>query len=210
MQQFCREGIIVHKLETSIFAVYILETLNWLMGAIVNKETAANCRALAAIGAFAFPSGIWYRPRSFCNITGSFGVISGGHRDVWSSWSLATSTTDHTETLMTKTAMDLSELPAKSDQTDLLRSLAEAFYRRIQKSYVNGLIGTRRHEPKGDRDRPLGSRLGTLNLRVMKLLPGSYVPGFLEARKTSEQALVVAIEEAYIGGVPTCRVDDPV
>jgi hypothetical protein len=39
---------------------------------------------------------------------------------------LATSTTDPTETPMTKTNMDLSELLAKHDQGDLLRSIAEA------------------------------------------------------------------------------------
>ena len=51
------------------------------------------------------------------------------------------------------------------------------------------------------------TRLGTLNLRVPKL-GGSYFPGFLEARKTSEQALVAVIQEAWIGGVSTRRVDE--
>ncbi|ATG37771.1 Transposase (plasmid) [Phaeobacter piscinae] len=41
-----------------------------------------------------------------------------------------------------------------------------------------------------------------------KLRQGSYFPGFLEARKTSEQALVAVIQEAWIGGVSTRRVDD--
>jgi transposase-like protein len=50
--------------------------------------------------------------------------------------------------------------------------------------------------------------LGTLNLRVPKLRQGSYFPGFLEARKTSEQALVAVVQEAWISGVSTRRVDD--
>lgn len=37
---------------------------------------------------------------------------------------------------------------------------------------------------------------------------GSYFPGFLEARKTSEQALVAVIQEAWISGVSTRRVDE--
>lgn len=41
-----------------------------------------------------------------------------------------------------------------------------------------------------------------------KLRQGSYFPGFLEARKTSEQALVAVIQEAWIGGVSTRRVDE--
>ncbi|QEW18474.1 Transposase [Marinibacterium anthonyi] len=47
-----------------------------------------------------------------------------------------------------------------------------------------------------------------MNLRVPKLPQGSYFPGFLEARKTSEQALVAVIQEAWIGGASTRRVDD--
>ncbi len=61
---------------------------------------------------------------------------------------------------------------------------------------------------QGYRDRSLDTRLGTLNLRVPKLRQGSYFPGFLEARKTSEQALVAVIQEAWISGVSTRRVDD--
>ncbi len=37
---------------------------------------------------------------------------------------------------------------------------------------------------------------------------GSCFPLFLEARKTSEKALVAVIQEAWIGGVSTRRVDD--
>jgi hypothetical protein len=54
------------------------------------------------------------RPSTWCNFSAVAGVIPGGHRGVWSRWSLATSTTDHTETPMTKTNMDLSELLAKT------------------------------------------------------------------------------------------------
>ncbi len=61
---------------------------------------------------------------------------------------------------------------------------------------------------RGYRERALDTRLGTLNLRVPKLRQGSYFPGFLEARKTSEQALVAVIQEAWISGVSTRRVDD--
>ena len=37
---------------------------------------------------------------------------------------------------------------------------------------------------------------------------GSYSPGFLAARKISEKALVAVIQESWIGGVSTRRVDD--
>ena len=117
---------------------------------------------------------------------------------------------------MTKTNMNLSELLAKHDQGDFLRSIAEAVLQLMMEADVEGLIGAGRHERSGERttwrngyrERALDTRLGTLNLRVPKLRQGSYFPGFLEARKTSEQALVAVIQEAWIGGVSTRRVDE--
>jgi transposase-like protein len=78
------------------------------------------------------------------------------------------------------------------------------------------LIGAGKHERNNDRatwrnvyrERALDTRLGTLNLKVPKLRQGSYFPGFLEPRKTSEKALVAVIQEAWIGGVSTRRVDE--
>ncbi len=60
----------------------------------------------------------------------------------------------------------------------------------------------------GYRDRSLDTRLGSLQLRIPKLRQGSYFPPFLEPRKTSEKALVAVIQEAWISGVSTRRVDD--
>src|SRR4029079_2377630 len=57
-------------------------------------------------------------------------------------------------------------------------------------------------------DRALDTRLGSLQLRIPKLRQGSYFPPFLEARKVSEKALIAVIQEAWIGGVSTRRVDD--
>ena len=65
---------------------------------------------------------------------------------------------------------------------------------RISDSPAEGRVTYR----NGYRDRPLDTRLGTLNLRVPKLRQGSYFPGFLEPRRTSEKALVAVIQEAWI------------
>gem|GEM_PF-299348 len=143
---------------------------------------------------------------------------------------MTASTTDHTETpasrdiaaqcpvgqWMTKTNMDLSELLAKQDGGDFLRAVAEAVLQLIMEADVEGLIGAGKHERadqrvtwrNGYRERALDTRLGTLNLKVPKLRQGSYFPGFLEPRKTSEKALVAVIQEAWIGGVSTRRVDE--
>ena len=86
----------------------------------------------------------------------------------------------------------------------------------LMETDVDGLIGAGRHERTGDRttyrngyrDRTLDTRLGSLQLRIPKLRQGSYFPPFLEPRRTSEKALVAVIQEAWIGGVSTRRVDD--
>lgn len=60
---------------------------------------------------------------------------------------------------------------------------------------VEGLIGAGKHERADQRttwrngypQRALDTRLGTLNLKVPKLRQGSYFPGFLAPRKTSEK-----------------------
>jgi transposase-like protein len=47
-----------------------------------------------------------------------------------------------------------------------------------------------------------------LELKVPKLRQGSYFPTFLEPRRLTERALVAVIQEAWIGGVSTRKVDD--
>jgi putative transposase len=117
---------------------------------------------------------------------------------------------------MTETNMPLIELLRKQDDGDFLRAVAEAVLQLLMEHDVEGVIGAGRHERaegrltyrNGYRDRELKTRLGSLNLRVPKLRQGSYFPGFLEPRRTSEKALVAVIQEAWIGGVSTRRVDE--
>src|SRR6201998_4851673 len=117
---------------------------------------------------------------------------------------------------MTEETLPLAELLAKAGDGDFLRSVAEAVVQLLMESDVEGLIGAGRHERSGDRttyrngyrDRTLDTRLGSLQLRIPKLRQGSYFPPFLEPRKTSEKALVAVIQEAWVGGVSTRRVDD--
>src|ERR687884_449249 len=117
---------------------------------------------------------------------------------------------------MTDDRLPLAELLAKAGDGDFLRSVAEAVVQFLMETDVDGLIGAGRHERSGERttyrngyrDRTLDTRLGALQLRIPKLRQGSYFPPFLEPRKTSERALVAVIQEAWIGGVSTRRVDD--
>src|SRR3954462_13674136 len=118
---------------------------------------------------------------------------------------------------MTDERLPLIELLQKAGDGDFLRSVAEAVLQLLMEADVEGVIGAARHERtaerqtyrNGFRDRTLDTRLGTLQLRIPKLRAGpSYFPPFLEPRKTSEKALVAVIQEAWIGGVSTRRVDE--
>ena len=117
---------------------------------------------------------------------------------------------------MTDDRLPLAELMAKTGDGDFLRSVAESVLQIIMEADVDGLIGAGRHERSGERstwrngyrDRSLDTRLGTLNLKIPKLRTGAYFPGFLEPRKTVEKALVSVIQEAWIAGVSTRRVDE--
>jgi len=110
----------------------------------------------------------------------------------------------------------LIEAFQKADDGNFLRSLAETVLQILMEADVDGLIGAGRYERSGERstyrngyrERSLDTRLGSLNLRIPKLRTGSYFPGFLEPRKTAEKALVAVIQEAWIAGVSTRRVDD--
>lgn len=71
----------------------------------------------------------------------------------------------------------LSELAAKSGDSDFLRTIAESVLQPIMEADVDGLIGVGRYE-RGDgrqtwrngcRDRSLDTRLGTLNLKIPKM-----------------------------------------
>ena len=60
----------------------------------------------------------------------------------------------------------------------------------------------------GYRARPWDTRVGTLDLRIPKLREGSYFPSLLEPRRRSERALLSVVQQAYVEGVSTRRVDD--
>ena len=117
---------------------------------------------------------------------------------------------------MTNDRLALMEALQKADDGNFLRSLAEAVLQILMEADVEGLIGAGRYERNGERatwrngfrDRTLDTRLGPLHLRIPKLRTGSYFPPFLEARKTTEKALIAVIQEAWIAGVSTRKVDD--
>jgi putative transposase len=73
-------------------------------------------------------------------------------------------------------------------------------------------LGERRPEDRmthrnGYRPREWQTRAGTIELQIPKLRRGSYFPSFLEPHRRSEQALLAVVQQAYVCGVSTRRVD---
>jgi putative transposase len=80
---------------------------------------------------------------------------------------------------------------------------------------ISELIGAERGERTEDRathrngyrPRRWDTRAGEIELQIPKIRQGSYFPSFLQPRKRSEQALVSVVQQAYVCGVSTRRVD---
>lgn len=98
---------------------------------------------------------------------------------------------------------------------DFLRELTEFMLNRIMEADVTQRINAEPHERSderetyrnGYRDRQYNPRIGTLDLRIPKLHEGSYFSFLLEARTLSEKTLNAVIQEAWINGVSTRKVD---
>ena len=93
-----------------------------------------------------------------------------------------------------------------------LKVLAEA----VMDAEVSQLIGAERFERSterknyrnGYRRREWDTRVGTIELQIPKLRKGSYFPGLLEPRRRAEKALLNVVQEAYVHGVSTRKVDE--
>jgi putative transposase len=73
-------------------------------------------------------------------------------------------------------------------------------------------LGAERHERTaeraGYRERPWDTRVGSNELHVPRVRDGSFFASLLEPRRRAEKALVAVVQEAYVQGISTRRVDD--
>jgi len=67
---------------------------------------------------------------------------------------------------------------------------------------------TRTTYRNGYRERTWATRVGDIALRIPKLREGSYFPSLLEPRRQAERALLAVVQQAYIQGVSTRKVDE--
>src|SRR5690242_16614581 len=103
----------------------------------------------------------------------------------------------------------------REEHGDVIRESVRAVAQELMEAEVSELIGAAHGERTEDRathrngyrPRRWDTRAGEIELQIPKLRQGSYFPGFLQPRKRSEQALVSVVQQAYVCGVSTRRVD---
>jgi putative transposase len=103
----------------------------------------------------------------------------------------------------------------RDEHADVIRESVRAVAQEMMEAEVSELIGAKLGERTEDRathrngyrPRRWDTRAGEIELQIPKLRQGSYFPSFLQPRKRSEQALVAVVQQAYVCGVSTRRVD---
>jgi putative transposase len=113
------------------------------------------------------------------------------------------------------TAAQLADKLLSDEHADVLRESVAWMVRELMEAEVAGKIGAelgerslqRTTHRNGYRPRQWDTRVGSLELAIPKLRTGSYFPSFLEPRGRAEQALVAVVQEAYVNGVSTRKVD---
>ena len=115
--------------------------------------------------------------------------------------------------------MALLELLRKAEleeDVDFLREGVRAMAQQLMELEVAQHVGADKYERtaarsgerNGYRDRNWDTRVGSIELRVPRVRDGGYYPALLEPRRRGERALVAVVQEAYVNGVSTRRVDD--
>src|ERR687883_708058 len=115
--------------------------------------------------------------------------------------------------------MALQELLRKAElsgDVDFLREGVRVLAQEVMEIEVAQHLGAERYERAADRtgerngyrERTWDTRVGSLELRVPRVRDGSYYPALLEPRRRGERALVAVVQEAYVQGVSTRRVDE--
>ncbi len=117
---------------------------------------------------------------------------------------------------MTTATMALTELAEKGADVDMLRQMVQFMAQRLMELDVEVRCGAaydeknpaRLNSRNGYRERTWDTRAGSVELKIPKLRCGSYLPEFLEPRRTAEKALTAVIQEAYVQGISTRSVDE--
>ena len=121
---------------------------------------------------------------------------------------------------MADESMGLVEVLRKATEggdVDVLREGIRVLSAAIMEAEVSELTGVAKGERdpehrlthrNGFRERRWDTRVGSLQLAIPRVRDGSYFPSLLEPRRRAERALLAVVQEAYVSGVSTRRVDD--
>ena len=98
---------------------------------------------------------------------------------------------------------------------DPMLNMLEWLCGQMMETEISNKIGAEKHEQSqertshrcGFRTRRLDTRMGTMYLLVPKVRNGGYIPFFVTERKRSEAALVQVVQEAFVNGVSTRKME---
>src|SRR4029079_15398959 len=102
------------------------------------------------------------------------------------------------------------------EHADVIREAVKTVAAELMEVEVAHLIGAERGERRPQdrathrnryRPRRWDTRAGEIELQIPKIRQGTYLPSILEPRRRSEQALLGVIQQSYVCGVSTRRVD---
>jgi transposase-like protein len=113
----------------------------------------------------------------------------------------------------------LSELLRKAmieQDAGFLKEGVRVLTQALMEMEVEEHVGAGRHERgpgrtgqrNGYRERNWDTRVGTVELKVPRVRDSSYFPSLLEPRRRAERALSAVVQEAYVRGISTRKVDD--
>jgi len=104
----------------------------------------------------------------------------------------------------------------RDDGIDFLRQGVKALAEAIMELEVRDKTGADLHERSperytyrnGYRQRNWDTRAGSVQLEIPRIREGSYFPSLLQPRRRAEQALLSVVQEAYVLGVSTRKVEN--
>lgn len=115
-----------------------------------------------------------------------------------------------------KSSTDLMELLLQCmAKPDPMLSMLEWLCDHLMEAEISSKIGADKSEQtpqrqgyrSGYRPRRFDTRMGTIYLMVPKMRQGGYIPFFVSNRKRSEAALIQVVQEAFVNGVSTRKMD---
>ena len=111
--------------------------------------------------------------------------------------------------------LDVLRKAGMAGDVDFLRASLQALAQALVDLEASERIGAAPYERtdtrltyrNGRRLRRWDTRVGRIDLKIPKLRQGSFFPSLLEPRRRAERALLAVIQEAYVHGVSTRKVD---